>query len=230
LGGEAVTEKFKEKISELLNQKVKIMATYALTESKVAWPECFQGKHYHTYPDMEFIEIVDRKGNRLGENEIGEIVYTSLDFRGSVLLRYKTGDLGKIYYSKCPYCKRTVPRIDQKIERISNYKKINLKKIKSNIVNLNLINNLLNSNKKIKQWQLIIKKKKNNPYELDELILNITPKAKINFQELKSEIQNQISLKTNITIDNIIKKSLSQLNKQLRTESELKEKKIIDLR
>ncbi|RLE68975.1 MAG: hypothetical protein DRJ45_07255 [Thermoprotei archaeon] len=45
------------------------------------------------------------------EGEIGELVLTPLNLRGTPLLRYRTGDLVKIKKTACP-CGRTHPLID----------------------------------------------------------------------------------------------------------------------
>src|SRR3989338_7534732 len=92
LGGEAVTPAYKEKLKSLLHLSGSpsplIYTTYAFTEGKVSWTQCNEESGYHLYPDMEFIEIVDPQGNRVLDGQTGEIVYTGLDFRGTVFLRY----------------------------------------------------------------------------------------------------------------------------------------------
>ena len=105
-GGERVPAGLRDKIKNDLismgSKAPRILSTYAFTEGKCAWVECKEESGYHLYPDFEFIEIVDKNNERVGEGEKGEIVYTSLDWRGSVFLRYKTGDITKgLYYEKC---------------------------------------------------------------------------------------------------------------------------------
>ncbi|MGH2723860.1 MAG: hypothetical protein ACRDI0_06275 [Actinomycetota bacterium] len=97
-----------------------------IPEARVAWAECptppgdpEASFGYHTYPDLELLEVVDAEGRSLGENEPGELVYTSLDWRGSVLLRYRTGIVARrgITWDRCPGCRRTVPRIAPDLSR-----------------------------------------------------------------------------------------------------------------
>ena len=84
--------------------------TYGFTEAKMAWPECpypegAESAGFHLYPDFGIIEIVDPKtGEPVGEGQPGEIVFTPLDARGTVVLRYRTGDLidGGLVYEPCP--------------------------------------------------------------------------------------------------------------------------------
>ena len=190
-------------------------------------------RHYmtvnHLYPDFEFIEIVDKNGERVGEGEKGEIVYTSLDWRGSVFLRYKTGDVTKgLCYEKCS-CGRTLPRIDAAIERSSEYKEFKLTKIKGSFVNLNAFFSIMMGHKDIEEWQVEIKKKNNDPYEIDELVIYIAPKKNANFEKLKSSLKNKIIVETEVTPE-IVKVDMEELLHRLGMETELKEKRIVDNR
>ena len=232
LGGERVPKGLREKVRELLGKtkakNVKVLSTYAFTEGKVAWPQCSEKEGYHLYPDMEFIEIVDKNNERVAEGEKGEIVYTSLDFRGTIFLRYKTGDIGKIYYDKCS-CGRTVPRISADIERKSEFKKFNLAKVKGSLVNLNTFFDIMMGHKAVDEWQVEIKKKNDDPYEVDELILYVAPKKSIDFNKLRKDLKEKIFNSMEITTE-IIKMNLNKLLERLGMETELKEKRIVDTR
>ncbi|MEK7377087.1 MAG: AMP-binding protein [Candidatus Margulisiibacteriota bacterium] len=139
LGANMVPPGFKRKIASLLSNMgaadVNILGTYGFTEAKYAWGECPTlidvSSGYHTYPDMEIFEVIDPSTGRvLDEGEDGELVYTSINGRGSCVFRYRTGDLvkGGIIYAPCPHCGRTVPRISSNISRASNIKDMMLSK------------------------------------------------------------------------------------------------------
>ncbi|MDQ4005914.1 MAG: hypothetical protein M3135_06390 [Actinomycetota bacterium] len=98
-----------------------------IPEARVAWAECpiapdrpETSYGYHTYPDLELLEVVDQEGTEVAEGEPGELVYTSLDWRGSALLRYRTGLVarGGITWDRCPGCRRTVPRLVGDLSRV----------------------------------------------------------------------------------------------------------------
>ncbi|HEX9823757.1 MAG TPA: hypothetical protein VGB51_05100 [Actinomycetota bacterium] len=98
-----------------------------IPEARVAWADCpappgqAEAAHgYHTYPDLELLEVVDGEGRGVGEGEAGELVYTSLDWRGSALLRYRTGVVARrgITTEACPGCGRTVPRVLPDLSRV----------------------------------------------------------------------------------------------------------------
>jgi len=232
-GGERVPAGLRDKIKQFLasmgSKNTRILSTYAFTEGKCAWVECKEESGYHLYPDFEFIEIVDKNNERVDEGEKGEIVYTSLDWRGSIFLRYKTGDVTKgLYYEKCS-CGRTLPRIDAAIERSSEYKEFKLAKIKGSFVNLNAFFPIMMAHKDIEEWQIEIRKKNNDPFEIDELIIYVAPKKKANFEKLRSDLKNKIANETEVTPE-IVKVELMELLKRLGMETELKEKRIVDNR
>src|SRR5207302_5822236 len=105
-----------------------VLATYGFTEAKMAFAECpfpenEKPSGYHTFPDLGIVEIIDPKtGEPVANGEPGEIVFTPLAARGSVVLRYRTGDCidGGIVFEKCPHCGRRWPRLVGRITRRSD--------------------------------------------------------------------------------------------------------------
>src|SRR5439155_3471852 len=58
------------------------------------------GTGFHTWPHAEVVEIVG-----------DEVVWTALGWRGTVLVRLRTGQQGRIEPGVCPTCGRTTPRL-----------------------------------------------------------------------------------------------------------------------
>lgn len=230
LGGERINEGLRNKIKNLLKKDVKIYGTYGFTEGKSVWAQCNESSGYHLYPDLEYIEIVDDKGNNVGEGEKGEIVYSALDWRGSVVLRYKTGDIGSISYDKCEYCGRNLPRIGSEIERKSEVKEFNLVKLKGNLVNMNSFYEIINGFDEIVEWQIELRKKNNDPYELDEIYLYVSVKERTDFEKLKNKINEIVKDALEIGFNGVIKLNLNEIVERLGMERELKEKRIVDRR
>jgi len=107
---------------EKLGSEVRILEAYGSTEMKVAFVECEEGG-FHTMPDTHFVEILDEKTlEPVGERERGVLAFTHIDFRGSVFLRFLTGDIceGGITNEQCE-CGRTTPRIMGPIGRMRDY-------------------------------------------------------------------------------------------------------------
>src|SRR5688500_1563412 len=125
---------------------------------------------------MGNFEVVDPKtGIEQPTGAPGELVYTPRDARGSVVLRYRTGDCidGGLVYSPCPYCKRTMPRLIGKIARSSEVKSMQLDKIKGTLVDFNQLEHVLDDASNIGAWQLELRKRNDDPNELDELVLHV---------------------------------------------------------
>lgn len=241
LGASRVTMGLKQKLADLLTSMgasdVSVMGTYGFTEARCAWGECPTkigvSSGYHLYADHEIFEIVDPKtGEVKAEGEDGELVYTSLDARGSVVLRYRTGDFvrGGITYEPCPHCERSTPRISSDITRLSDVKDLQLSKVKGALVNLNTFASLLSDIPQIEEWQLEIRKKNNDPYECDEVAVYVTEKAGVNSEDLKQEIVKQMIVATEISPNEVCFIKLDEMVKRLGLETENKEKRILDKR
>jgi phenylacetate-coenzyme A ligase PaaK-like adenylate-forming protein len=241
LGAVAVPLGFKEKLAGLLKgmgaKHVRIMGTYGFTEAKCAWGECPTAlklsSGYHTYPDKEIFEVVDPdSGEVRGEGEDGELVYTAIDARGSCVLRYRTGDLvnGGITYRRCPYCKRTVPRISSSISRVYNIRNLKFSKVKGTLVNLNTFCTILETEKKVNEWQIEIRKKNDDPYEIDELIIYVSLEGEMDQQALKERLASKIQAATEIMPNEIIILSYKEMLERVEMETSHKVKRIVDRR
>lgn len=235
LGGERVNDGYREKMKLMLNsigaKKTKILATYAFTEGKTAWVQCHEKSGYHLYPDLELIELIDEAGQSVPEGRPGEIVYTSLGWRGSIVMRYRTGDIcnGLFYSTPCQYCGRTVPRLGSVIERKFDNVSLNLTKVKGELINLAAFSATLSRIPEVQEWQVEITKKNNDPHDLDELLLHVSlddsGQEKKLIPIIEERIRNEIGL-----LPRIIIHSLDELVNMLGLENELKEKRVVDKR
>ena len=241
LGASAVPAGFKEKLAEILSgmgvRKLSVMGTYGFTEAKCAWGECPTeigiSSGYHTYPDMEIFEVIDpESGAARKEGEDGELVYTALDARGSAVVRYRTGDLvkGGISYQPCPYCQRTVPRINSQIYRASNIKDLKLSKLKGTLVNLSYFGEILEAEKGVEEWQIEVRKKDNDPYEIDELVVYLSLKPEVEPQALKVSLREKMLSTTEVSPNEIIVLPHKEMLEQVEMEVSHKVKRFVDKR
>ncbi len=233
-GGEKLSPGFRDKIRGFLqsmgSKDPKILATYAMTEGKTAWIQCHEKSGYHTYPDLEFFELVNEEGKRVKEGEKGQIVYTALDWHGSIVLRYKTGDITDgIEYNPCSHCGRTVPRINPNIQRSSEFKEFRLTKVKGELVNLNLFVPLISGIAEVEEWQVEIKKKNNDPMDLDEIYLYVSPKEGVNWDSFKTHLEKMVYAEVGVGVL-IEKMETNEILSRLGMETELKEKRLLDSR
>ena len=91
---------------------------------------------YHLSPELGLLEIVNPEtGDPVEDGQPGEVVYTPLDARGTIVMRYRTGDLveGGMTWKPCPACGRTVPRLIGRISRVSEKRRMQLDKLKGDL-------------------------------------------------------------------------------------------------
>jgi phenylacetate-coenzyme A ligase PaaK-like adenylate-forming protein len=240
LGGEKVPEGMRRKLRELCAnigaRHVSIMSTYGFTEAKIAWSECPAPEGqvsggFHIYPDMGFVEVIDpATGERVPDGQPGEIVFTQLDARGSIVLRYRTGDLieNGITYEPCPYCGRTCPRLLGKISRVADIHHLNLDKLKGTLVDFNQLEHLIDDTPGIGAWQIEIRKHNDDPLDVDELIVHAV--GLNGTKNLKETIKHRFQQKVEITPNAIELHSWKEMRKLQGVGKELKEQKVIDHR
>ncbi len=241
LGAAKTTVAYKQKLAEMLNAQgakdVQIFGTYGFTEARCAWAECPTdiniSSGYHLYPDKEIFEVIDPKtGNVKGEGEEGELVYTGLDARASVVLRYRTGDYvkGGIMHGTCPHCGRVTLRLSSNIERLSDTKDLQLSKIKGTLVNLNLFGSVLNDIPEVEEWQIEIRKHNNDPFDVDEVVVSIAPRGAVNETAFVAGIREKLIGSTEVAPNEIKLIALAEMIKRLELETANKEKRILDTR
>lgn len=96
--------------------KVQLYSTYASTEMAAAFTECSAQSGGHLNEDLLYLEVIKEDGTSAQHGEVGEVVVTSLGTEGTPLVRYKTGDLARLYTEKCS-CGKSSPRLGPIIGR-----------------------------------------------------------------------------------------------------------------
>lgn len=241
LGGEKVSNGLRQKLRDLareLGASVDVLATYGFTEAKLAWPECpfpqdQSASGYHLYPDLGILEIIDPEtGQSLPAGQPGEIVYTPLDARGTVLLRYRTGDFtdGGLTYEPCPHCGRTLPRVLGNISRQSEVKEMHLDKIKGTLVDFNELAHLLDEAPQVGAWQVELRKVNDDPHELDELILHVETINGADRAKLSRELSQRCHERIDLHPNRIFFHSADEMRELQGVGRVLKEERLVDRR
>lgn len=111
----AVGAPLKERDRRLLQDlapRAAVLQAWAPAGTRSLWFECRGGAGLHTQPGAEILEVVvppdDRPATR---DQHGDLVWTALGWRGSVLVRFRTGLLGRLDTSVCSACGRGSPRV-----------------------------------------------------------------------------------------------------------------------
>ena len=242
LGGEKAADGIRRKLRNLAaklgSPEVDVLSTYGFTEAKMAWSECpFPAEAtpsgYHLYPDLGIVEVVDPKtGVVLSEGEPGEIVFTPLEARGSVILRYRTGDLieGGLVYEPCPHCGRTLPRLLGKISRTSEFKAMQLDKIKGTLVDFNQLETVLDDAPCVISWQLELRKANDDPMELDELILHVRKNPGLSDDKVSRDLNSRCLERLEIRPNRILFHDADEMTELLGIGRLIKEQKVVDNR
>jgi phenylacetate-CoA ligase len=242
LGGEKVPEGMCRKLKALAAQlgagKVDVLMTYGFTEAKMAWPECphpdgAESGGFHLYPELNLIEVVDPKtGEPVGEGEPGEIVYTPLDSRGTVVLRYRTGDMieGGLVHEPCPHCGRCVPRLIGHISRTAEVKEMQLDKLKGTLVDFNQLEHVLDGVDSIGTWQLELRKAHDDPLDLDELVLHVEKSNGADESRLRLELDNKVASAVEVHPNKIVFESAEDMRRLQGVNLQIKEQRIVDHR
>lgn len=241
LGGEKTAQGLRARLRDLARQlggEVHILSTYGLTEAKMAFPECtgptaIMPTGFHLSPDLALVEIIDPKTGRLvPDGTPGEIVFTPLDSRGTVVMRYRTGDLaeGGMTWERCPHCGRTSPRIIGPISRVSEVRSLALDKVKGTLVNFNVLEHLLDDQRGLAAWQIELTKRNNDPLEVDELHLHVALEPGLTHSEAEHLIRRRFQEGTELLPNAIHFHSLEKLRERLGVGMLLKEEKIQDHR
>jgi phenylacetate-coenzyme A ligase PaaK-like adenylate-forming protein len=241
LGGEKVPLGMRRKLKQLCanmgSPDVDVISTYGFTEAKMAFSECCPPmgeapSGFHLYPDLAFIEIIDPEtGERVPDGNPGEIVFTPLNGRGSVVLRYRTGDMidGGLTYESCPHCGRTCPRLVGQISRVSDIKRLNIGKLKGTLVDFSQLEHILDDTDGVGAWQVELRKENDDPLALDEIHIHAVPMG-MEETELSNLISRRLRDKTELSPNSITFHDWETMRQLQGVGKELKEQKLVDNR
>jgi phenylacetate-coenzyme A ligase PaaK-like adenylate-forming protein len=242
LGGEKAPVGMRRRLRalarELGAEAVDVLPTYGFTEAKMAWPQCpceqpGESSGYHLSPDLGIVEVIDpATGRQVPDGEPGEVVWTPLEARGSVVLRYRTGDIisGGIVYGKCPHCGRNMPRLRGEISRTSEIREMRLEKLKGTLVDFNRLEHVLDDCEQVATWQLEIRKTHDDPLELDELILHVQKADGVSDEAVRSFLDEHFAAETETHPNCVVFHSGEELRRMQGVGSLLKEQRVVDHR
>ena len=97
-------------------------------------------------------------------------------------------------------------------------------------MDLNAFYPLLSGHPGIQEWQLVIGKRNDDPFDLDEIYLFVAPMEGFKEQTLKLELEDLILRELEITPSKITFQSLDKLLERLGLETHAKELRIVDQR
>lgn len=137
---------------------------------------------------------------------------------------------GGVVYSRCPYRNWFIPRLSSDISRLNDLKDLQLSKVKGALVNLNHFDEILSQERQIDEWQIELRKKNNDPYDVDELIVYVCPKRGSDQIQLKDSIKRMMVAATEVAPNAVEFISMPEMVERLQIEVANKEKRILDIR
>ena len=103
-------------------------------------------------------------------------------------------------------------------------------KVKGTLVNLNNFFPLMMSHPDIEEWQVEMRKRNDDPFDLDEIYLYLAVKEGTDKEKIVGDLKQKVLRDTEVSLTDIIFKSVPEVVSQLGMETELKEKRILDNR
>ncbi len=243
LGGEKAPSGMRRKLRALAAQlgapKVDVLRTYGFTEAKLAWAECpYQedagSAGYHIHPDLALIEIVDPKtGEPRGEGEPGEIVFTPLDARGSVVLRYRTGDCidGGLYLRAVPVLRPRRPAAGRRDFAQLRDPRAAHREAQGDARSISTrLEHVLDNVEHVGTWQVELRKRHDDPLECDELILHVEKADDFREAGLREMLESRFLSELEMHPNRIEFHSVEELRLKQGVGTQLKEQRLVDHR
>lgn len=206
-----------EKIAEKW-KGIKLYSTYASTEMSTTFTECEyqQGGHHH--PELIVTEVLDDAGNRVGENESGELTITTLGVEAMPLVRFRTGDIVTMHTGTCA-CGRNTARVSPVLGR-----KQQMIKYKGTTLYPPVLMDLLTNFEEIENYIIEIS---TNSILTDEILIKIGTRTPT--EALKERISNHFRAKIRV-VPKIEYCDIAELERELYPLGSRKPMKFVDKR
>jgi phenylacetate-coenzyme A ligase PaaK-like adenylate-forming protein len=182
---------------------------------------------------MGIIEVINPEtGQPVPDGTGGEIVWTPLDQRGTVVLRYRTGDHIEhgITWDACPCCGRKLPRLLGRISRVSDFRSLRFQKVKGTIVDFNELEHALDDLSGLGAWQIELRKAHDDPMDLDEIVLHVVPRDGATEPALERALRDLLQGDFELRPNQILFHTPDELQQLHQVGVALKEQKVVDHR
>jgi len=149
---------------------------FGFTEISTVLVECDEkgeSGFHNPAPDHFFLEVVNPEtGKQIEDGQPGNLAVTHLNRRGTVLLRYLTGDIVILSHEICPFCGRRTTRVVSQ-----PFRKSDLIKFKGTLINPKPLVSALSGLRDVEEFQVVFTKQ--NPEDMlspDHLQIHIAAK------------------------------------------------------
>lgn len=194
----------------------KIINVYASVEGELTAFECLYG-NFHVQSDIVYLEILDKDGEHVNQEDVGQIAITRLVGKGTPIIRYiGLNDMARLKKGTCK-CGISSQIIDKLEGRTADCIRLPTGVIIPPASFIGSMVDILNEKciDSVKQFQIIQKK-------IDEISIKMVFDEKIKtsnesieelFKKIKSEYQKKLDNTVSINVDQVSELSKSRKNR-----------------
>jgi phenylacetate-CoA ligase len=232
--GEPLTESYRNLLKDLFMSvgcvNVSVLEGMSSTELRAGgFFECSEGSKLHFDPEYFYPEILHPETRKpVSPGEPGVFVWSHIDWRGTAILRYWTGDYvsGGMVWGECPHCKLTLPRLRTPIWRVER----DFTKIRGARVEYVALQDAVRGVPGIRTYQVIIRKQTpDDPASRDLLDVHVAAAPDADENALARLVQEALKIQVELRPDSVVFESVDQIEAKLFAKK-LKAEWIIDQR
>lgn len=209
LGAEPVSEELRELIRALAMEAgatmpPRVIQCVGMTEMKWTFFECSERSGLHLNPRYFYWELLHPETRQpVAPGEPGVIVFTHVGWRGTVLVRYWTGDLvkGGMVWTRCEHCGYTFPRVFPPICRAVQ----DFTKLKGARVDLPELAEVVRSTPGVRTFQVSLESEDADAeYSRDMLVITVVAEEGHAPQTIEMALQERVKAASEVTPDRIV--------------------------
>jgi hypothetical protein len=123
-----------------------------------------------------------------------------------------------------------MPRLMGEISRTSEIREMRLEKLKGTLIDFNRLEHVLDNCEPVATWQLEIRKTRDDPLELDELILHVQKTSGFSDESVRELLDEHFVAETETHPNLILFHSAEELRRMQGVGTLLKEQRVVDRR
>lgn len=182
----------------------RLVQGYGMTEMRIAFYECTEHSDIHLNPKYFYWEVLDPETlEPVPEGEPGVLTFSHIDWRGTVFLRYFTGDLvlGGVNWQRCEHCGLTYPLMHPPIARA----KKDFTKLKGTRVSILELVSSIRDTAGVYQFQVVLDKERaGDEFSRDRLVIRLAVQDGHTFEQVAEEVRKNVKGTTEVTPDEMI--------------------------
>ena len=236
VGAEPLPESLRESLRSLAldagaDRRFTIYQSFGMTEVKWAFLECGERSGIHLNPRFYYWELLDPDTREpVPEGEPGVLCMSHVDWRGTVLVRYWTGDLvkGGMRWTRCEHCGYTFPRIFPPICRAEK----DFTKIKGTRVDLSVLIESVRDTPGVRHFQVSLESADEaQGYAPDAMVVHLLPESDARAEDVEAEVRRRVKRFTEITPDRfVLERDEEEFEKRIFARTGIKAEYVVERR